>query len=59
MKRNQFNSNYNFSLKVTNNSFLKILRRFFTAKETFIDDLFPCLKAENEKLQIVFENIRV
>ena len=33
--------------------------RFFAVKDSFSFDIFPYLKAENEKLQIVFENIRV
>jgi len=37
----------------------RILRRFFRIKDTFSFDIFSFLKAENEKLQIVFANIRV
>jgi hypothetical protein len=59
MKKNQ-KTRKNSSLKNENSSsFLRILRRFFTIKDTFSFDIFPYLKAENEKLQIVFENIRV
>lgn len=59
MKKNQ-NTRYFSTLKNENSSsFLRILRRFFTIKYTFSFDIFPYLKAENEKLQIVFENIRV
>jgi len=59
MKKNQ-NRSYNSAIKNENNkSFLRILKRFYTIKDTFSFDIFPYLKAENEKLQIVFENIRV
>jgi hypothetical protein len=59
MKKNQ-NTGNNRAIKNENrSSFLKVLRRFFTFKATFSFDIFPYLKAENEKLQIVFANIRV
>ena len=59
MKKNQNRSYYSAVKNENNKSFLRILRRFFTIKDTFSFDIFPYLKAENEKLQIVFENIRV
>jgi hypothetical protein len=59
MKKSQ-NKRNSDTLKNKNNScFLRKLRRFFTIKDTFGFDIFPYLKAENEKLQIVFANIRV
>ncbi|HAH56308.1 MAG TPA: hypothetical protein DCM02_13760 [Flavobacterium sp.] len=59
MKKSQNTRNRNCIKNENNNSFLRILRRFFTIRDTFSFDIFPYLKAENEKLQIVFENIRV
>ena len=59
MKKSKNTQNYNFPKNENSSSFLRILKRFFTIKDTFSFDIFPYLKAENEKLQIVFENIRV
>lgn len=59
MKKNQNYTKNNFFKKEISNSFLNIFKQFFTVKDTFSFDIFPYLKAENEKLQIVFENIRV
>ncbi|QBN17329.1 hypothetical protein [Flavobacterium nackdongense] len=59
MKKSQNTRNYSTSKNENSSSFLRILRRFFAMKDTLSFDLFPYLKAENEKLQIVFENIRV
>ena len=59
MKKNQNTRNYSAIKNENSSSFLRVLRRFFTIKDTFSFDIFPYLKAENEKLQIVFENIRV
>jgi hypothetical protein len=59
MKKDQNTINYSYKKNESSSSFLRILRRFFTIKDTFSFDIFPYLKAENEKLQIVFENIRV
>ena len=59
MKKSQNTSNYKAIKNDNSSSFLRILKRFYTIKDTFSFDIFPYLKAENEKLQIVFENIRV
>jgi hypothetical protein len=59
MKKNQNKRNGSFFQNKISNSFLKKMKLFFTTKDTFSFDVFPYLKAENEKLQIVFENIRV
>ena len=59
MKKDQNTRNYSSVKNENSSSFLRILKRFFTIKDTFSFDIFPYLKAENEKLQIVFENIRV
>jgi hypothetical protein len=40
-------------------SFLRILKRFYSIKGNFTFDVFQYLKADNEKLQIVYANIRV
>jgi hypothetical protein len=59
MKKSQNKQHYSSLKNENSSSFLRLLRRFFTIKDTFSFDIFPYLKAENEKLQIVFENIRV
>lgn len=59
MKKNQRTNYYSAKKNENNNSFLRMLRLFFTIKDTFSFDIFPYLKAESEKFQIVFENIRV
>jgi len=59
MKKSQNTRNFSSTKNENSSSFLRILRRFFTIKDTFSFALFPYLKAENEKLQIVFANIRV
>lgn len=59
MKNNQNNSNDSSNKNEKSSSFFRILRRLFSIKDTFSFDVFSYLKAENEKLQIVFANIRV
>ncbi len=59
MKKAQNKRNYSNLKNENRNSFLRILRRFFAVKDSFSFDVFSYLKAENEKLQIVYENIRV
>ena len=59
MKKNQNQQSYT-SIKAENNSsFQRILRRFYGIKGTFSFDIFQYLKADHEKLQIVYANIRV
>lgn len=57
MKKNQTIRNY--SLKQNNNSFLKLLVGFSAVKGSFSFDIFQYLKVENQKLQIIYANIRV
>jgi len=59
MKKNQNTNHYSFSKTENNKSFLRILKRFYTIKETYCFDLFQYLKADHEKLQIIYANIRV
>jgi hypothetical protein len=59
MKKNQNTRIFSSKKNENSSSFLRILRRFFAIKDTFSFDVFSYLKAENEKLQIVFANIRV
>jgi hypothetical protein len=59
MKKNKNTKNYNSFKTGNSSSLLRILRRFYSLKDTFSFDVFSFLKAENEKLQIVFANIRV
>lgn len=59
MKKNQNQRNYT-SIKAENNSpFQRILRHFYGIKGSFSFDVFQYLKADHEKLQIVYANIRV
>lgn len=57
MKKNQAFRNY--SLKQNNNSFLKMRVSFCVIKGSFSFDIFQYLKVENQKLQIIYANIRV
>ena len=59
MRKNKNTKNYNSFKTAQTSSFLRVLRRFYTIIDTFSSDVFTFLKAENEKLQIVFANIRV
>lgn len=59
MKKNQNTKNYSPFKNEKNNSILRMLKRFYAIKDAFSFDVFSFLKAENEKLQIVFANIRV
>ena len=40
-------------------SFLRMLKRFYSIKGNFSFDIFQFLKADHEKLQIIYANIRV
>jgi len=59
MKKDQKQRNYNSNQNANNDSFLGILKRFNLVISPFNFDIFQYLKAENEKLQIVYANIRV
>lgn len=59
MKKNQNTRNYSFNKNENNKSFLRILKRFYTIKETYSFDIFQYLKSDHEKLQIIYANIRV
>ena len=59
MKNNQNQRNYSSIKNKNNSSFQRILKRFYGIKGFFSFDIFQYLKADNEKLQIVFANIRV
>jgi hypothetical protein len=59
MKKNQNQRNYSSTKNENNSSFQRILKHFYGIEETFSFDIFQYLKADNEKLQIVFANIRV
>jgi bisphosphoglycerate-dependent phosphoglycerate mutase len=59
MKKDQKQRNYNSNQSVNNNSSLRILKRFNRVISFFNFDVFQYLKAENEKLQIIYANIRV
>ncbi len=59
MKKSQNKRTYDTSKIRNNMSFLRILRRFNCIKGNFDFDIFQYLKADHEKLQIVYANIRV
>jgi len=59
MKKNQNQRNHSSIKNENNSSFIRILKRFYTIKETFSFDIFQYLKANHEKLQIIYANIRV
>jgi hypothetical protein len=59
MKKGQNKPNYSSTKTRKNMSFLRILKRFYSIKGNFSFDVFQYMKAENEKLQIVYANIRV
>ncbi|MFV8340403.1 hypothetical protein ACNQGL_14140 [Flavobacterium sp. LB3P21] len=59
MKKSQNKRNYSSNKTRNNMSFLRILNRFYSIKGNFSFDIFQYMKAENEKLQIVYANIRV
>ncbi|KQB40658.1 hypothetical protein B6A10_14075 [Flavobacterium sp. L1I52] len=59
MKKDQKQRNYRSSQGVNNTSFQRILKRFFCVARQFHFDIFQFLKVENEKLQIIYANIRV
>ena len=59
MKKNQKHTNYN-SLKMENNSsYLRLLNRFIGIIIGFNFDKIQFLSSQNEKLQIIYANIRV
>jgi hypothetical protein len=59
MKKNQNQRNYSSTRIENNSSFQRILKRFYGVKGYISFDVFQYLKADHEKLQIVFANIRV
>ena len=59
MKKSQNQEQNSFIKNEKNNSFTRILKRFYNAKGTFSFDIFQYLKASPEKLQIIYANIRV
>lgn len=59
MKKDQKQRNYNSNQDVNNTSFQRILKRFNCVVSHFNFDIFQFLNVENEKLQIIYANIRV
>ncbi|MFV7236738.1 hypothetical protein [Flavobacterium gawalongense] len=59
MKKSQNKRNYSSKKNQNNMSFLRILKRFYSIKGNFSFDVFQYLKADQEKLQIIYANIRV
>jgi hypothetical protein len=59
MKKSQNKINYSSNKNRNHRSFLRMLKRFYSIKGNFSFDVFQYLKADNEKLQIIYANIRV
>jgi hypothetical protein len=59
MKKNQKQKSYSYNKDLNNTSFFRVLKRFYSIKGSFSFDIFQYLKADNEKLQIIYANIRV
>ncbi|GIZ08317.1 hypothetical protein FUMI01_10440 [Flavobacterium sp. UMI-01] len=59
MKNSSKQIKYHFNNVHNNRAFMSSLRRFYWIKGNFIFDIFQYLKMENEKLQIIYANIRV
>ena len=59
MKKNQRHTKQTSSKGQTNRSFLNILKGFNGIKGNFVFDIFQYLRLENQKLQIIYANIRV
>jgi hypothetical protein len=59
MKKSQKKRNYSSNKNRNNKSFLRMLKRFYSIKGNFSFDIFQYLKADHEKLQIIYANIRV
>ncbi|AWG22565.1 hypothetical protein FFWV33_14035 [Flavobacterium faecale] len=59
MKTNQKQGKNTSRRRQKSSSFLGLLKRFFSIRGNFIFDVFQYLKMENEKLQIIYANIRV
>ncbi|KDN56290.1 hypothetical protein [Flavobacterium seoulense] len=59
MKKDQKQRNYKPNQSLNNSSFLRTLKRFSLVIGGFHFDVFQYLKIENEKLQIIYANIRV
>lgn len=59
MKTTQNTTYFNQESNSSSQSFFGFCKSVFTIKGNFSFDIFQFLKAENEKLQIVYANIRV
>jgi hypothetical protein len=59
MKKNQNQRNFDFIKTENHSPFQRILKRFYGINESFSFAVFQYLKADQEKLQIVYANIRV
>ncbi|PWA08931.1 hypothetical protein DB891_09760 [Flavobacterium laiguense] len=59
MNKNQNTTNFSTKRNGNNRSFLRLLKRFYGIKGNFSFDLFQYFKADYEKLQIIYANIRV
>lgn len=59
MKKNQKQTNYNSIKNENNSSYLRLLKRCIGIKVRFNFDKIQFLGSQNEKLQIIYANIRV
>jgi hypothetical protein len=59
VKKTGNNATYYFKSIENSASALRIARAIFAVKENFTSVIFRLLKAQNEKLEIIYANIRV
>jgi len=59
MDKNQNKKNFTSNKNRNNRSFLRVLKRFYGIKGNFSFDVFQYFKADYDKLQIIYANIRV
>jgi hypothetical protein len=59
MNNNQNTKKFSSKRNRNNRSFLSLLKRFYGIKGNFSFDVFQYFKADYDKLQIIYANIRV
>jgi hypothetical protein len=59
MKKNQKQTNYTSVKNENNSSYSRMLKRFIEISVRFNFDKIQFLRSQNEKLQIIYANIRV
>ncbi|AOW10089.1 hypothetical protein EM308_11555 [Flavobacterium gilvum] len=59
MNKKQNTKRFSTKKNSNNRSFLRLLKRFYGIKGNFSFDVFQYFRADYEKLQIIYANIRV